>query len=109
MPASAQVLSPPTKHPTGEPMDALLDLPPAIANGVGVIALLSGLFWMLATGRLVTRREHEARVGDLKEQNATLKTTVEVRDQQLKSLAVVGETVIKILASVDDLARKNSR
>lgn len=92
--------------PGDDDMDSLLDVPPAIANGVGVVALLIGLFWMIARGSLVTRREHEARVGDLKEQNATLKTTVDVKDKQLQDLAVVGETVIKIMASVDELARK---
>jgi hypothetical protein len=34
-------------------------IPPALLNGVGVVGLLVVLFWMLATGRLVTRREHE--------------------------------------------------
>lgn len=36
-------------------MDQLLT--PELFNGVGVVALFGALFWMLATGRLVTRRE----------------------------------------------------
>lgn len=39
-------------------------LTPAILNGVGVVGLVVGLFWMLATGRLVTRRENDATVAD---------------------------------------------
>lgn len=109
MRTDTQTSAPTRSHLTGEPMDALNDLPPALIGVTSAAGMFAGLFWMIARGSLVTRREHEARVGDLKEQNATLKTTVEVRDEQLKSLAVVGETVIKILASVDDLARKNSR
>lgn len=35
-------------------MDALT---PELLNGTGVLALVVALFWMLATGRLVTRRE----------------------------------------------------
>ena len=38
-------------------MDAI---PPALINGAGVVTLLVGLFWMIATGRVVTRREHDA-------------------------------------------------
>jgi hypothetical protein len=38
------------------PIDAI---PPALINGVGVVGLVVILFWMLATGRLVTRREAE--------------------------------------------------
>lgn len=43
-------------------MDGLFT--PAILNGVGVVGLVVGLFWMLATGRLVTRRENDATVAD---------------------------------------------
>lgn len=32
-------------------------LTPALLNGVGVVGLFAAMFWMLATGRLVTRRE----------------------------------------------------
>lgn len=35
-------------------------------NGVGVLALLAGLFWLLATGRLVTRREADRIEADCK-------------------------------------------
>ncbi|WP_107768424.1 hypothetical protein [Nocardioides terrigena] len=38
------------------PLEAI---PPALVNGVGVVGLVVILFWMLATGRLVTRREAE--------------------------------------------------
>lgn len=38
-------------------MDAI---PPALLSGGGVVTLLVGLFWMVATGRIVTRREHDA-------------------------------------------------
>lgn len=39
-------------------MDAILT--PGLFNGVGVVALLALLYWFLATGRLVTRREADA-------------------------------------------------
>ena len=87
-------------------MDSVMDLPPALVNVISVMGLVSGLFWMLATGRLVTRREHQERVGDLKEQNATLRTANEIKDVQLEKLAIVGETTVKILASVEAMAEK---
>lgn len=37
---------------------------PTLLNGVGVVGLVVGLFWMLATGRLVTRRENDTTVAD---------------------------------------------
>lgn len=38
----------------------------SIANNGGVIVLLVGLFWMIATGRLVTRREADRIEADVK-------------------------------------------
>lgn len=35
-------------------------LTPALFNGVGVLTILVATYWMLATGRLVTRREADA-------------------------------------------------
>ena len=96
----------PATRPTGARMEALTDLPPALITGGSIMSLLSGLFWMLATGRLVTRREHEERVGDLKEQAETLRETVKVKDAQLEKLAIIGETTVKILASVEAFARE---
>ncbi len=43
-------------------MDGILT--PEILDGAGVVVLLVLLFWMLATGRLVTRRENDATIAD---------------------------------------------
>ncbi|WP_294567630.1 hypothetical protein [uncultured Arthrobacter sp.] len=35
-------------------------IPPALLNGIGVVGIVVALFWMLARGTLITRREAEA-------------------------------------------------
>lgn len=45
-----------------EELDAYLN--PGILNGTGVVVLLVGLFWMIARGHLVTRRENDATIAD---------------------------------------------
>jgi uncharacterized membrane protein len=55
------------------------EFPLLIANGVGVTGLLVWLFWMLSTGRIVTRREHD----DKKAENVALRNALEIRDRQL--------------------------
>lgn len=52
---------------------------PLVGNAVGVTGLLVWLFWMLATGRLVTRRE-----ADEKDRRVTaLHEALKNRDEQL--------------------------
>jgi hypothetical protein len=88
-------------------MDAI---PPALLNGVGVAGLLVGLFWMLASGRIVTRREHEGRVADKDAQIADLRKANDVKDAQLEKLTSdVATTVIRVLESIENLARGRSQ
>jgi hypothetical protein len=47
----------------------------ALLNGVGVVGVVLFVGWMIWTGRLVPRPQHEERVGDLREQNAALRET----------------------------------
>jgi hypothetical protein len=96
----------PTSPPTLRGDDDVDAIPPALLNGVGVGGLLAVLFWMLATGRLVTRREHEGRIADKDQVIATQERTIAVKDSQLEKLAVVGETAIRILSSVEALAKE---
>lgn len=70
-------------------------LPAGLVNGVGVAALLVGLFWMLATGRLCTGRElreQEKRIVEQSERIAVLEAQVRTRDEQVDlALAVLPE------------------
>jgi len=87
-------------------MDGLNDIPAAAWNAGGALSMLAGLFWMLATGRIVTRREHEGRISDKDQVIATQAKTIEVKDNQLEKISIVGETALKILASVEAYAAR---
>ena len=85
-------------------------IPPAVANGVGVVGLLVLLFWLLATGRLVTRREMDSRMADKDAQIALLSKANDVKDSQLEKLTSdVATTVIRVLESIEALAKGRSR
>ena len=86
-----------------------MDLPPALLNGVGVTTLLVILFWMLAREHLVTGPAHRRELADKDAQIDRLTNAVDVKDQQLEKLTVVGEAVVKILASVDEMAKGHHR
>lgn len=58
-------------------------LSPAILNGVGVVGMLAGLFWMLATGRLATRRELDEARADRDMWRETAQTLAPVVSQVL--------------------------
>jgi hypothetical protein len=86
-----------------------VEIPAAIWNGVGVVGLLSLLFWLLATGRLYTKSQHDEIVSSKDQVIETQAKTIDVKDGQLDKLSVVGETVVKILSSVDDLGRRRTK
>lgn len=83
-------------------------LPVSVANGVGVVAVVLLLGWMLATGRLFTRRQYDdaaherdewraecrikdQRISDLTEQNTImLREIVPALNQHLAALRKVG-------------------
>ena len=99
----------PTFTPTLRGDDEVDAIPPGLLSGGGVATLLIWLFWMLATGRLVTRREHDNRMADKDAQIARQDRTIEVKDAQIEKLAVVGEAFLKIMTSVESLAKGRSR
>lgn len=70
-------------------------LPVGLTNGVGVVALLVGLFWMLATGRLATGRE----LKEKSERIAALEAQVRNRDEQV-------DVALAVLPEVADVLRK---
>jgi hypothetical protein len=82
---------------------------PTVIGATGSAASMFGLlFWMLATDRMITGPSHRREIAVKNEQITTQRETIAVKDRQLERLAVVGETVVKILDSVETLARRNS-
>lgn len=73
----------------------------ALLNGTGVITLLVALFWLLSTGRLVTRREADdiradrdvwrSNALDQKGLLTQMLTTQETTNQLLRSIPKVGD------------------
>lgn len=77
-------------------------LTPAVLNGTGVVALLVGLFWMLATGRLITRRENDATIADRDMWRETAQTLTPVVTKVLTE----SETTNRLLRALPDLVGK---
>lgn len=75
-------------------MDQLLA--PELFNGVGVVALFSALFWLLATGRLVTRREAEGITKRAEKAEETRDTLIK-QNAELMEMARLGQDVFTAL------------
>jgi hypothetical protein len=95
----------PTQTATGGDVD--FTALPTVIGATGSAASMFGLlFWMLATDRMITGAGHRREIAVKNEQIATQRETIAVKDRQLERLAVVGETVVKILDSVETQARR---
>lgn len=101
------------------PIDELpLGIVEALTNGIGVIGVVLLIFWMITTGRLVTRREVDRMVAEHARQIALLQnriadgdheanewrtegrikdTQIAEKDTQLRHLAEVGKSVESIM------------
>jgi len=84
-------------------------IPIGFIDGLGVVGVVLILGWLLASGRLVTRREHEATVHDRDEWRAESRIKdqqIRERDEQLRHLSEVGETVEAIMRSIQTRAQE---
>lgn len=75
-----------------------MDVSPTLFNGVGVVSIFVWLLWMLASGRLVTRREHQSMERDRDYWRAAAQTSThtaeKLADQKSASIAAI-ETIAK--------------
>ena len=81
-------------------------LPIALLDGVGVIAVVLLVFWMIATGRLITRREVEDVKHDRDEWRAESRlkdAQIAEKDRQLEHMGEVGRLVKDIMHSLQRL------
>lgn len=69
---------------------------PAVFNGVGVVSLLVALFWLLATGRLATRRE----VDDVRADRDAWRETAQESKDVLRTVVDGQETAIRLLRAI---------
>ena len=83
---------------------------PALLNGVGVAGMLALMWWMLATGWLYTRRQHNEIVPKLEERIAySDKAADRSNDHADKITDQLGATQVQILAKVQQIADAHER
>ena len=74
----------------------------------GMLGMLGLLYWLLATGRLVTKSTHEREIGIYKETRENDQKTITEQRDQITSLLEVGRTVQALVKSagppLDDTA-----
>lgn len=73
-------------------------IPPQLVTGGGIVGMVTLVGWFLATGRAVTRREHDNRVADKDAVIADLRETLKIRDQEA---AIRTEQIGKLLTNTD--------
>lgn len=78
-------------------------LSPAFLEGAGVVTVVLLVGWMLATGRLVTRRELERAEHDRDEwrtESRIKDQELQAKNEQLAHLAEVGKSMHAVLAAL---------
>lgn len=78
-------------------------LPPGLFEGIGVVGVVLLVFWLLWSGRLVTKRELDNIAHDRDEWRAESRIKdqqLQIKDDQLDHLAEVGRTVDSILHAI---------
>lgn len=87
-------------------MDALASVPWGTVSPIGaLVAILAYVLRTVARGDWIPKVTHDEIVRHKDKTITTLETTVKVQDSQLEDLAIVGETQVKILSSIEALAK----
>lgn len=78
-------------------------------------AMLGGIYWMLATDKIVTGASHRRELAEKDKRIAERDKVIEkqekviqMRDEQVAHLTVIGEAFVKIQDAIDDLAKRNN-
>jgi hypothetical protein len=83
-------------------------IPPGLLNGVGVVAVVLLVGWLVWSGRLVPRRTYEDVLHDRDEwrtESRIKDAQLAEKDTQLEHLGEVGRTVAAIMTAVQHQAR----
>lgn len=75
-----------------------MEIPPALLGTGGPVSILLLVVTLILTGRLIARSVHEDRIKDKDDQIANLRSTLAVRDEQVR---VRDEQTTKLLAQSD--------
>ena len=107
----------PTRTPTLRGDDEVEPIGPAAYGGVGaVITLLIFLYRALATGSIVTRREHENRIADKDKviadkdaQIAMWKATADTKDAQNAELLEHSRLSVQLMQAIEARSRREDQ
>lgn len=80
--------------------------PQALWTGGGVVGLVVFLYYALATGKLYTGATVRELLAAKDEQISNLTKAVERRGDQVDEIKVVGVTVLKVLDTVERIAKE---
>jgi phage terminase Nu1 subunit (DNA packaging protein) len=80
------------------------DVPPVLWSISGAAGMFAGLFWMLATGRMLTRSQHAEIVKDKNETIAFQRQTITVLTKATQDLAVPAHTASYALHQLEKRA-----
>ena len=89
--------------------EATVDLeaiPSAVWGGLGAGSMLSLLYWLLSTGRIIQARVVDKMLADKDAQITRLWATVDSQNESLKKYAVSAETAAYALHEVEKQAAK---
>ena len=81
----------------------LTEIPAGLYQGIGVVGVVLLVFWLLWSGRLVTKRELDNIAHDRDEwrtESRIKDQQIQVKDEQLSHLAEVGRTVDSIVRAI---------
>lgn len=75
----------------------------------GVTAMFAGAYWAVLRGKLHTSREFDEMVKAKDHQIEILVATATRKDEQIKELMVIGETVTRVLDALESVAVRRRR
>lgn len=85
-------------------MDALADIPAAVWSTATAAGMFTGLFWMLATGRLYTGATHREIVADKDKRIELQDETITSLTGSTQKLTVNSDLTVQLLRSIDKTA-----
>lgn len=63
----------------------------------GMLGMIAMVYWLLVSGRLITKSSHEREIGIYKTQQEYDRKTIQTQAAQITSLMAVGKTVQAVL------------
>lgn len=80
------------------------DIPAGVGAAGGILGMLAGLYWMLATDRMVTGAAHRRELASREKENERLWQTVESLTESLQKLTVNSELTVQTFRAIDKKA-----